>query len=94
MLIHRDEHFCKKKKHISEEILKQESDEELSKSIASMKNATQNFLLNITKEKEKNTKDITSMIGNIHKNINAGSELELLDSSEKKNINMNMNNIK
>lgn len=94
MLIHRDEHFCKKKKHISEEILKQESDEELSKSIASMKNATQNFLLNITKEKEKNTKDITSMIGNIHKNINAGSELELLDSSEKKNININMNNIK
>ena len=41
MLIHRDEHFCKKKKHISEEILKQDSDEELSKSIASMKNATQ-----------------------------------------------------
>ena len=94
MLIHRDEHFCKKKKHISEEILKQDSDEELSKSIASMKNATQNFLLNITKEKEKNTKDITSMIGNIHKSINAGSELELLDSSEKKNININMNNIK
>ena len=65
MLIHRDEHFCKKKKHISEEILKQDSDEELSKSIASMKNATQNFLLNITKEKEKNKKDITKMIGNI-----------------------------
>jgi len=92
MLIHRDEHFCKKKKHISEEILKQESDEELSKSIASMKNATQNFLLNITKEKEKNTKDITKMIGSIHKNINVGSELELLDSNQKKNI--NMNNIK
>ena len=32
MLIHRDEHFCKKKKHISEEILKQDSDEELSMS--------------------------------------------------------------
>ena len=92
MLIHRDEHFCKKKKHISEEILKQESDEELSKSIASIKNLTQNFLLNITKEKEKNTKDITKMIGNIHKNINAGSELELLDSNQNKNI--NMNNIK
>jgi hypothetical protein len=89
MLIHRDEHFCKKKKHISEEILKQESDEELSKSIASMKNATQNFLLNITKEKEKNTKDITKMIGSIHKNINAGSELEMLDSNQKKNININ-----
>ena len=92
MLIHRDEHFCKKKKHISEEILKQDSDEELSKSIASMKNATQNFLLNITKEKEKNKKDITKMIGNIHKNFNAGSELELLDSNQNKNI--IINNIK
>ena len=92
MLIHRDEHFCKKKKHISEEILKQDSDEELSKSIASMKNATQNFLLNITKEKEKNKKDITKMIGNIHKNFNAGSELELLDSNQNKNIIINNNN--
>jgi len=91
MLIHRDEHFCKKKKHISEEILKQDSDEELSKSIASMKNATQNFLLNITKEKEKNKKDITKMIGNIHKNFNAGSELELLDSNQNKNIIINNN---
>ena len=91
MLIHRDEHFCKKKKHISEEILKQDSDEELSKSIASMKNATQNFLLNITKEKEKNKKDITKMIGNIHKKFNAGSELELLDSNQNKNIIINNN---
>ena len=87
LLIHRDEHFCKKKKHISEEIMKYDDNEELSKSIAFMKNATQNFLLNITKEKEMNKKDITKLIGNIHKNYNVGSEIELLDSN--KNINKN-----
>ena len=86
LLIHRDEHYCKKKKHISEEIMKQDENiDELSKSITFMRNATQNFLLNLTKEKEKNKKDITKLIGNIHKNMNAGSELELLDSNKGKN---------
>ena len=52
LLIHRDEHYCKKKKHISEEIMKQDENiDELSKSITFMRNATQNFLLNLTKEK-------------------------------------------
>ena len=84
LLIHRDEHFCKKKKHISEEIMKQDENvEEFSKSIAFMKNATQNFLLKKTKEKEMNEKDITKLIDNIHKNINVGSEIELLDSNNK-----------
>ena len=84
LLIHRDEHFCKKKKHISEEIMKQDENvEEFSKSIAFMKNATQNFLLKKTKEKEMNEKDITKLIGNIHKSINVGSEIELLDSNDK-----------
>ena len=32
-----------------------------------------------------NYKDITKIIGKIHKNINAGSELELLDSKQNKN---------
>ena len=57
--------------------------EELSKSITFMKNMTQNFLLNKTKEKEMNEKDITKLIGNIHKNLNVGSEIELLDSNNK-----------
>jgi hypothetical protein len=84
LLIHRDEHFCKKKKHISEEIMKQDENvEEFSKSIAFRKNATQNFLLIKTKEKEMNEKDITKLIVNIHKNINVGSEIELLDSNKK-----------
>ena len=84
LLIHRDEHFCKKKKHISEEIMKYNDNvEELSKSITFMKNMTQNFLLNKTKEKEMNEKDITKLIGNIHKNLNVGSEIELLDSNNK-----------
>ena len=86
LLIHRDEHYCKKKKHISEEIMKQDENiDELSKSITFMRNATQNFLLNLTKEKEKNKKDITKLIGNLHKNINTSSELELLDSNKNKN---------
>jgi hypothetical protein len=92
LLIHRDKHFCKKEKHISEEILKKEkleNVEELSKKT----NATQNFLLNMTKEKQKNKKDITKLIGNIHKNFNTGSELELLNSKQNNNIN-DTNNIK
>ena len=85
LLIHRDEHFCNKKKHISEEILRQENDEDISKSINNIKTVTQNYLLNVTKDKEKKKEDITNMIGNIHKNIkfNPGSEMELLDNSNK-----------
>ena len=93
LLIHRDKHFCKKEKHISEEILKQEKLENVE-ALNKMTNATQNFLLNITKEKEKNKKDITKLIGNIHKNFNAGSELELLDSKQQNNNINNINNAK
>ena len=93
LLIHRDKHFCKKEKHISEEILKQEKLENVE-ALNKMTNATQNFLLNITKEIEKNKKDITKLIGNIHKNFNAGSELELLDSKQQNNNINNINNAK
>ena len=82
-----------KEKHISEEILKQEKLENVEE-LNKMTNATQNFLLNITKEKEKNKKDITKLIGNIHKNFNAGSELELLDSKQQNNNINNTNNAK
>ena len=86
LLIHRDEHFCKEKKHISEDIMNlDENIEELRKNIKNQTNATQNYVLNKTKEKEMNYKDITKIIGKIHKNINAGSELELLDSKQNKN---------
>ena len=91
LLIHRDEHFCKKKKHTSEEILSQEKFEDfekLNKSINFM--AAQNFISNMTKEKEKSKKDITEIIGNVHKNFNVGSELELLDQNQNK-ININNN---
>jgi hypothetical protein len=74
LLIHRDEHFCNIKKHISEEILKQENDEELSKSINSIKTATQNYLSNITKEKEKKKED----------KFFTGGEIELLDNNNNK----------
>ena len=47
----------------------------------------------MTKEKQKNKKDITKLIGNIHKNFNTGSELELLNSKQNNNIN-DTNNIK
>ena len=52
--------------------------------------AAQNFILNMTKEKEKSKKDITEIIGNVHKNFNVGSELELLDQNQNK-ININNN---
>ena len=83
ILIHRDGHYCKEKKHISEEIMKKDENvEELSKNITFISNATQNYVINMAKEKEKSKKDISRIIGNLHKNLNVGSELEFLNKNE------------
>ena len=84
LLIHRDEHLCRTKKKTSDAVLAQDTShntEELSRSITNKSNAAQNFLLNVTKDVNKN--DITNLIGSIQKSFNPSSELVLLSNDDK-----------
>ena len=84
LLIHRDEHICNTKKQTSKAILSSDkaSDvrEELSKNITFKSHAAQNFISNITNNKN----GMGFLMGNVQNPLNSGPELELLSKEEKK----------